>query len=37
MAYNALVQSWPEITRLARETPRSATPGTGDLFDQTTE
>jgi putative DNA methylase len=35
MAYNALVQSWPEITRLARETPGAAVPGTGDLFDQT--
>lgn len=34
MAYNALVQSWPEITRLARETPRAVTPGTNDLFDQ---
>jgi putative DNA methylase len=34
MAYNGLVQSWPEITRLAHETPRAATPGTNDLFDQ---
>lgn len=34
MAYNALVQSWPEIVRLARETPRVVTPGTDDLFDQ---
>jgi putative DNA methylase len=33
MAYNGLVQSWPEITRLAQETPRAVTPGTGDLFD----
>jgi putative DNA methylase len=33
MAYNGLVQSWPEITRLARETPGAAAPGTGDLFD----
>jgi putative DNA methylase len=33
MAYNALVQSWPEITRSARKTPRAATPGTADLFD----
>ncbi|MFZ1444055.1 MAG: hypothetical protein WAS49_01040, partial [Candidatus Dechloromonas phosphoritropha] len=32
MAYNGLVQSWPEITRLAREQPRVATPGSGDLF-----
>jgi putative DNA methylase len=31
MAYNALVQSWPEIVRLARETPRAA-PGADDLF-----
>ena len=29
-----LVQSWPEITRLARETPRPVQPGTDDLFDQ---
>ncbi|HYN79276.1 MAG TPA: hypothetical protein VES73_15950, partial [Lamprocystis sp. (in: g-proteobacteria)] len=35
MAYNGLVQSWPEITRLARETPGAASPGTGDLFDPT--
>jgi putative DNA methylase len=34
MAYNGLVQSWPEITRLARETPRAATPRSNDLFDQ---
>ena len=34
MAYNALVQSWPEIVRLARETPRAAPPGTDDLFAQ---
>ena len=34
MAYNALVQSWPEITRLARETPRAAETGTDDLFDK---
>jgi putative DNA methylase len=33
MAYNGLVQSWPEITRLAQAAPRAATPGTGDLFD----
>ncbi|MCZ2147152.1 MAG: DUF1156 domain-containing protein, partial [Bryobacterales bacterium] len=32
MAYNGLVQSWPEITRLAREKPRAATSGTDDLF-----
>lgn len=34
MAYNALVQSWPEIVRLSREMPRAVTPGTDDLFDQ---
>lgn len=34
MAYNGLVQSWPEITRLAREAPRAVKPGTNDLFDQ---
>lgn len=34
MAYNGLVQSWPEITRLARETPRVATKATNDMFDQ---
>ncbi len=35
MAYNALVQSWREITRLAREAPRAAgTPATDDLFDE---
>ena len=33
MAYNGLVQSWPEITRLAQASPRAATLGTGDLFD----
>ena len=34
MAYNGLVQSWPEITRLARETPRAVAPGTDDMFVQ---
>lgn len=35
MAYNALVQSWPEITRLAQESTRVAAPGsTTDLFTQ---
>ena len=34
MAYNGLVQSWPEITRLARETPATAVPNTDDLFKQ---
>jgi putative DNA methylase len=33
MAYNALVQSWPEIARLARETGSTTPQGTGDLFD----
>lgn len=32
MAYNGLVQSWPEIIRLARETPNPITSGTDDLF-----
>ena len=34
MAYNGLVQSWPEITRLARESPSAIAPGTKDLFDK---
>ena len=34
MAYNGLVQSWPEITRLARETPQTAASRTDDLFEQ---
>ena len=34
MAYNALVQSWPEITRLARETPRTKPTSTDDMFNQ---
>ena len=33
MAYNGLVQSWPEITRLAQAAPQTAVRGTGDLFD----
>jgi putative DNA methylase len=33
LAYNALVQSWPEITRLARETVRPAEQQT-EIFDQ---
>ncbi len=33
MAYNGLVQSWPEITRLAREDARAATPTTENLFE----
>jgi putative DNA methylase len=34
MAYNGLVQSWPEITKLAREKPRATSSGTDDLFNQ---
>ncbi|MDA1076683.1 MAG: hypothetical protein O3A63_18315, partial [Proteobacteria bacterium] len=34
LAYNGLVQSWPEITRLAQTTHTAATPSTSDLFDQ---
>ena len=34
MAYNGLVQSWPEINRLAGETPRAAAQSTDDLFGQ---
>ena len=35
MAYNGLVQSWPEITRLAREKPLVATvASTDDMFNQ---
>jgi putative DNA methylase len=34
MAYNSLVQSWPEIVRLSRETPPTKVPGTDNLFDQ---
>ncbi|HMX70111.1 MAG TPA: hypothetical protein PKA23_14095, partial [Accumulibacter sp.] len=34
MAYNGLVQSWPEIARLAAEKPRAVLPGTPDLFEQ---
>ncbi|EQD70041.1 hypothetical protein B1B_05202, partial [mine drainage metagenome] len=34
LSYNALVQSWPEIARLAQQTPRAvAPPGADDLFD----
>ncbi|SBT10060.1 hypothetical protein ACCAA_830011 [Candidatus Accumulibacter aalborgensis] len=32
MAYNGLVQSWPEITRLARKTQPAATSRTDDMF-----
>ena len=34
MAYNALVQSWPEIVRLSREGPGISTTQTDDLFNQ---
>lgn len=34
MAYNGLVQSWPEIIRLAREVPQATMAGTEDLFAQ---
>ena len=34
LAYNGLVQSWPEIMRLAREMPRAAVAGTDDMFNQ---
>ena len=34
MAYNGLVQSWPEITRLAREKPATVKVGTTDMFEQ---
>jgi putative DNA methylase len=37
LSYNALVQSWPEITRLAREGGRLAPVGPGDLFEETQE
>lgn len=33
LAYNGLVQSWPEIIRLAGEAARRA-PGPGDLFEE---
>jgi putative DNA methylase len=32
MAYNGLVQSWPEIVRLAREKPSVAVSDSDDLF-----
>jgi putative DNA methylase len=34
LSYNALVQSWPEITRLAREGGKPKTPTTATLFDE---
>ena len=32
LAYNSLVQSWPEITRLAREGARTG-PGQAEMFE----
>ena len=37
MAYNALVQSWPEITRLASEGLGATKPSTEDMFDEEQE
>jgi putative DNA methylase len=34
MSYNGLVQSWPEITRLAREKSAEVNTGTIDMFEQ---
>ena len=34
MSYNGLVQSWPEITRLASEQPSAVKVGTTDMFKQ---
>jgi putative DNA methylase len=34
LSYNGLVQSWPEIVRLAGEDGASRTPATSDMFDQ---
>jgi len=34
MSYNGLVQSWPEITRLANEKPATLKVGTTDMFEQ---
>ena len=34
LSYNGLVQSWPEITRLAREGGAPKAHGTDDMFDQ---
>ena len=34
MSYNGLVQSWPEITRLANEKPSTVKVGTTDMFEQ---
>ncbi len=32
LSYNGLVQSWPEITRLARESPAASERAQGDMF-----
>ena len=37
LAYNGLVQSWPEIVRLAREGPAKAQPTEPGLFDKDEE
>jgi len=34
LSYNGLVQSWPEITRLAREGEKPKVPTTAALFDE---
>jgi putative DNA methylase len=34
LSYNALVQSWPEMLRLAADPDRAASAADGDLFDQ---
>jgi putative DNA methylase len=34
LSYNALVQSWPEIMRLAREAKAPTSPRTDDIFSQ---
>jgi len=34
MSYNGLVQSWPEITRLASENHSAVKVGTTDMFEQ---
>jgi putative DNA methylase len=33
LSYNALVQSWPEIVRIAQEKGRPPSPVEGDLFE----
>lgn len=34
LSYNGLVQSWPEITRLARESGKPTVPTTAEMFDE---